>query len=190
MPQHYGQKQAPEKRNFHRNATGARLRAGQEEGGAGEAKVRGRLARTLAPPTLGNICMTQCGAGVTAMELRILHPVPIQSWAGRLVPKGRMRIAQRFSVGSLPAAIASPEGTAESMSHQPSLRDAALLCAGPNVETLGYSQASLRDEVREVIVSRSPERWTLNVRRSSFPSPTKEYRWLRLRPRTKTPAES
>src|SRR6266700_2611100 len=66
----------------------------------------------------------------------------------RPVPEGYGTIAQRFNVGLIDSDRSSPEGTAET-TREPSavpsgLSDGYLRL--PNVETLGYCRASLRDE--------------------------------------------
>src|SRR5437879_3437781 len=64
------------------------------------------------------------------------------------VPEGHATIAKRFNVGSISAGSSSPEGTAE-MARDPSAVPSGLTTIYlvlPNVETLGYCRASLRDE--------------------------------------------
>src|SRR5438477_250710 len=65
----------------------------------------------------------------------------------RLIPEGCPRIAQRFNVGISAQEAVSPEGTAENAPSvsRPFGTDGSLLI-DPNVETLGYSRPSLRDE--------------------------------------------
>ena len=57
-----------------------------------------------------------------------------------------MTIAQRFNAGWGRNGGTSPEGTADLVALQPSLRDLNVLNDDPSVETLGFSQPSLRDE--------------------------------------------
>ena len=62
-----------------------------------------------------------------------------------VVLEGHPKIAQRFNVGCAAGKGTSPEGTAEST---PSTVPSGLnppWAPDPNVETLGYSQSSLRD---------------------------------------------
>jgi hypothetical protein len=66
-----------------------------------------------------------------------------------LVPKGHPIVAQRFSVGRGSRGDQVPEGR-QSGTFRPSLWDLESDTALPNVETLGYSQTSLRD-VREIL---------------------------------------
>src|SRR6266702_309570 len=64
------------------------------------------------------------------------------------VPEGHATIAQRFNVGLMSRERSSPEGTAETP-REPSAVPSGLTIAYlrlPNVETLGYCRASLRDE--------------------------------------------
>ena len=64
------------------------------------------------------------------------------------VPEGHATIAQRFNVGFMSSERLSPEGTAES-AREPSAVPSGLTTGYlslPNVETLGYCRASLRDE--------------------------------------------
>jgi len=69
------------------------------------------------------------------------------------VPEGHATIAQRFNVGLISSERSSPEGTAETA------RDPSAIPSGlptgylslPNVETLGYCRASLRDE-KQILV--------------------------------------
>ena len=69
------------------------------------------------------------------------------------VPEGHATIAQRFNVGLISSERSSPEGTAETA------RDPSAVPSGlptgylslPNVETLGYCRASLRDE-KQILV--------------------------------------
>ncbi len=63
------------------------------------------------------------------------------------VPEGHATIAQRFNVGLISGERSSPEGTAET-AREPSAVPSRLTtgCLSlPNVETLGYCRASLRD---------------------------------------------
>ena len=66
-----------------------------------------------------------------------------------LVPEGRLRIAQHFSVGVTRRRITSPEGMADGEQLSPNFSRPCgtrhLILIPPNVETLGYSQLSLRD---------------------------------------------
>ena len=57
-----------------------------------------------------------------------------------------MEIAQRFNAGTTVREGPSPEGTAELLVPQPSLRDSIGFGVQPSVETLGDSQSSLRNE--------------------------------------------
>ncbi len=74
-----------------------------------------------------------------------------QIHGGGPVPEGHLRIAQRFNVGSQTPGHPSPEGTAEVV---PREGGSSAVPSGlrqpkdrlPNVETLGYSQVSLRDK--------------------------------------------
>ena len=64
------------------------------------------------------------------------------------VPEGHATIAQRFNVGLIGSERSSPEGTAET-AREPSAVPSGLTTGYlslPNVETLGYCRASLRDE--------------------------------------------
>ena len=64
------------------------------------------------------------------------------------VPEGHATIAQRFNVGFIDSERSSPEGTAET-AREPSAVPSGLATdyrSLPNVETLGYCRASLRDE--------------------------------------------
>src|SRR5712691_2373783 len=64
------------------------------------------------------------------------------------VPEGHATIAQRFNVGLISNERSSPEGTAET-AREPSAVPSGLTTGYlvlPNVETLGYCRASLRDE--------------------------------------------
>ena len=64
------------------------------------------------------------------------------------VPEGHATIAQRFNVGLISGERSSPQGMAETArapSAVPSGRTTGYLSL-PNVETLGYCRASLRDE--------------------------------------------
>src|SRR2546423_12979817 len=67
------------------------------------------------------------------------------------VPEGQTIIAQRFNVG-FDVWEDESRGTAEWNRFQPSLRDLAPGSRGPNVETLGYCQPSLRDEALAIPV--------------------------------------
>src|SRR5205814_1662919 len=64
------------------------------------------------------------------------------------IPEGWLIIAQRFNVGiSAQGTVSSPEGTAEGVGiFSRPFGTYGSLCTDPNVETLGYSQPSLRDE--------------------------------------------
>src|SRR5438034_11637461 len=69
------------------------------------------------------------------------------------VPEGHATIAQRFNVGLISMARSSPEGTAET-AREPSAVPSGLTTAYlslPNVETLGYCRASLRDEEQALV---------------------------------------
>lgn len=88
------------------------------------------------------------------------------------VPKGQTAIAQRFNVGFNVRQVISPEGTAEIPTRslrqaktQPSLRDARNAEPFPNVETLGYSRSSLRDNS---VGARTPRISQLRVIGCSF----------------------
>src|SRR6266478_9294625 len=81
-------------------------------------------------------------------------PTSISNWENRMnnrqspVPEGHATIAQRFNVGLMSSERLSPEGTAES-AREPSAVPSGLTAGYlslPNVETLGYCRASLRDE--------------------------------------------
>jgi hypothetical protein len=70
-------------------------------------------------------------------------------------PEGHATIAQRFNVGTGVLRRTSPEGTADGSSDLTRPPDLSRpfgtyleLAVRPNVETLGYYQASLRDELR------------------------------------------
>src|SRR5260370_18319088 len=68
------------------------------------------------------------------------------------VPEGHATIAQRFNVGLISSEISSPEGTVET-AREPSAVPSGLTndyLSLPNVETLGYCRASLRDEEQTV----------------------------------------
>ena len=70
------------------------------------------------------------------------------------VPEGHATIAQRFNVGLISSDRSSPEGTAET-AHEPSAVPLGLIAGYlslPNVETLGYCRASLRDEEQILLV--------------------------------------
>jgi hypothetical protein len=73
------------------------------------------------------------------------------------VPEGHATIAQRFNVGNLAHERLSPEGMTDTCTD--CAADAIfsrafgtffLSADGPNVETLGYYQASLRDSLRGI----------------------------------------
>src|SRR5260370_3999534 len=76
------------------------------------------------------------------------------NWKNRMnkrpspVPEGHATIAQRFNVGLISSERSSPEGTAET-AREPSAVPSGLTTgylSVPNLETLGYCRASLRDE--------------------------------------------
>ena len=69
------------------------------------------------------------------------------------VPEGHATIAQRFNVGFISCDRSSPEGTAET-ARKPSAVPSGLTTGYlslPNVETLGYYRASLRDEEQVLV---------------------------------------
>src|SRR6266851_1215942 len=69
------------------------------------------------------------------------------------IPKGHATIAQRFNVGLISNERSSPEGTAET-AREPSAVPSGLTTGYltlPNVKTLGYCRASLRDEEQIVV---------------------------------------
>src|SRR6266446_8041924 len=96
--------------------------------------------------------MRQSFAG--AEQRSCSNATSISNWENRMnnrqspVPEGHATIAQRFNVGLISSERSSPEGTAET-AREPSAVPSGLTTgylSVPNLETLGYCRASLRDE--------------------------------------------